>query len=541
MGKITDLPASISDAGQNKNYTMPSTASVVLVRSNATPQNRPRNSTVADNYISQEISAGRAYTANIMNWNPRDSVVLPVLLDDASEYSYARITLDGKKWYAFITGSYTNRTSTIFDIYIDVLATYNATLGHSHVVRGHVGVAASQGDTYGDQYCLEPEPIFVPSIENEYSSTSLTLLDPNTSSVAVIATSNLNNYALKTHFNNTSGIKGFSWNSHPSLEEIPRQEGTPWPDFPLINRPPSGSFFLPNPVVDVGVPDTDNILGMNIPFAEPDPLGSENFPFRYQVPIVSNVEPSTIDGVVQAGALYLFETIAVYKGWLATMRFFPWVTDTIKSAWLVPPGHYGVTGGTTVLTNRNFYDKTAMLAASMVPVRIANATTSVNNNLSIANWRNNLLSSKGAGIYRKIITSQFASIQLSDRNSKVEVWPELQNNSAATATISRAILPSGGVYRARFTNTNLADERERAVVGEISTQISVQADGMMANLAGSANQFIISAFLSRMDSYNAYFHNTYNRYAQTQNNVGQANVTYSQNILSMLTGGLLGR
>ena len=538
MGKITDLPTSISTAGQNKNYTAPASASVVLVKGNATPSNRPRTAAIADAYITAELAAGRAYQTTVNHWNPMGALQLPIGLADSTEYSYVRVTLLGNKWYGFITSSYLNKTVSVFDIHIDRLATYGATLGHSTVLRGHVAVAASQSDTYGDQYCLEPEPIAVSSIENEYSSTSSNLLDPNNSSVAVISTANLNAMYLKDHFNYDSGIRGYFWDTAVALEPIPRDPGSSWSQVPVINRPPAGSIGIPTGpdfVFDQGV---DNILGLNNPFAES--TGDTGIPFVYNVPFFVNTEASKIDGVVQAGGLYIFETIECYNMWMASARFCPWVTDNIKAAYLIPKGHYGVTGATTVLPYANAFTIAGAAAANDVPIKFQSVTTSTNSSVSISNWRDNLLAAHGAAKYRKIITSQFTSIQLSDRNSTVRIYPELQTSVNATATIARAILPFGGTYRARFTNTVLADERATSVAGEIRTEVSVQGSGQMATLGSVANQSIIAGWHTRVDVKNSQFHNNYNRYAQSETNIGEVNKAYTQNLLSTITGGMIG-
>jgi murein DD-endopeptidase MepM/ murein hydrolase activator NlpD len=125
----------------------------------------PINAAAVDAYISAEITAGRAHSTTVERWSPWGDLQLQLGFKIGSGYNYARFTLaDGSKWYAYLDAEYLNLTDTRYRVSPDDWTTYAPALGYSMVRRGHVAVAASQSDTYGDQFLLEPEPIDAPPV-----------------------------------------------------------------------------------------------------------------------------------------------------------------------------------------------------------------------------------------------------------------------------------------------------------------------------------------------------------------------------------------
>jgi murein DD-endopeptidase MepM/ murein hydrolase activator NlpD len=156
------LPGQRPPVGETPTVT-PVSVVVVYAPLDSAGTATPINAAAVDAYISTEIAANRAYSAQVERWSPWSDLQLQLGFKSASAYNYGRFTLaDGSKWYAYLEAEYLNLTDTRYRVSPDDWTTYAPTLGYCMVRRGHVAVAASQNDTYGDQYLLEPEPIDAP-------------------------------------------------------------------------------------------------------------------------------------------------------------------------------------------------------------------------------------------------------------------------------------------------------------------------------------------------------------------------------------------
>jgi murein DD-endopeptidase MepM/ murein hydrolase activator NlpD len=165
---LADIPDFPGQPGQRPTPGAPPTVSpiaVVLVYAplDSSGSATPINSAAVDTFIAAEVTAGRAYEAEVERWSPWGDLQLQLGFKAATRFNYGRFTLaDGSKWYAYLEAEYLNLTDTRYRVVPDDWTTYAPTLGYCMVRRGHVAVAASQGDTYGDQYLMEPEPIDAP-------------------------------------------------------------------------------------------------------------------------------------------------------------------------------------------------------------------------------------------------------------------------------------------------------------------------------------------------------------------------------------------
>lgn len=165
MVGIEDIPDFPGMPGQRPPAGEPAEetpVAVVLVTSglDAAGSATPVNTAAVDTFISGEVSAGRAHSTTVVRWNPWGVLDVQLGLKAASAYNYARFTLpDGSRWYGYLSAEYLNLTTTRYTVAPDDWTTYAPSIGYSFVRRGHVAVAASVNDTYGDQYLLEPEPI----------------------------------------------------------------------------------------------------------------------------------------------------------------------------------------------------------------------------------------------------------------------------------------------------------------------------------------------------------------------------------------------
>jgi len=175
---IDDVPASVTAAGQSFDYVDPPRfASVVLVNAPLDPDhaNIGLDRAAYDTFIDTEVVAGRALVLDDVNLqNPEHDLDVEVEYETASTfYNYGRVIIGGRRWYVFYTPTYKTKTVTRFVADIDEVASYDWSLGYSRIERGHVAVAASQSDTYGDQYLTAPEPVDAPPIQGELSASLL--------------------------------------------------------------------------------------------------------------------------------------------------------------------------------------------------------------------------------------------------------------------------------------------------------------------------------------------------------------------------------
>lgn len=128
------------------------------------------NAAAVDTFIQAEIAAGRAHEASVERWSPWSPLQIQLGYAAGAPYNYARFQLGGRYWYAFLSAEYLNLTDTRYSVEPDEWTTYGPTIGYSMVERGHVAVAASQDDTYGDRYLTAPEPIDAPPIRGVLSA-----------------------------------------------------------------------------------------------------------------------------------------------------------------------------------------------------------------------------------------------------------------------------------------------------------------------------------------------------------------------------------
>jgi hypothetical protein len=195
MPFIDDAPEAVTPAGQAFDYVDPPVfATITLVNAPLDPDhsNIGVNPAAYGEFIDAEIAAGRAFgpvTVNVQN--PDHDIQLEVAYEEAvAYYNYGRLVIDGRAWYIFYTPEYLNKQVTRFVADIDEVASYSWTLGYSPVVRGHIAVAASVNDTYGDQYLTAPEPLSAEPVRGILSADILGSA-PDAWTVLVVAVNDL--------------------------------------------------------------------------------------------------------------------------------------------------------------------------------------------------------------------------------------------------------------------------------------------------------------------------------------------------------------
>ena len=282
MAHIDDVPAGVTGAGQDFDYTDPPTlADVVLVNAPLDPShaNVGLNAAAYDAFIAAEISAGRAWDSadhgQINLQDPEHDLILPIPFEDAlAFYNYGRVTINGRKWYVFYTPRYKNKTSTLFVADIDEFPSFSWSLGYSKIERGHVAVAASQSDTYGDRYLTAPEPIDAPPV-NGLLGADVGGSDPSDWTVLVISANDLRGTGSSTPF----------WSTHVNAAQI--ANAADLASSATIDSSAHVQVDIPNaeyPWANGTIGDGPNVM---VPFVQPSP-------------------GSTIDGVAAGGGVYLF-------------------------------------------------------------------------------------------------------------------------------------------------------------------------------------------------------------------------------------------
>lgn len=399
MGRIDDIPLGVTPAGQSFDYPNPpdSIPHVVFVSGNFGPDHEQAavGHVPYDTFIDAEIAANRAVSFDLIDLDPTEPMRVPLSLSAMLPYNYFRLGIAGYNYYGFCSAKYGTKTVTIMQTRLDPFAMFDWQLGFSMIDRGHVGVATSQGDTYGNLYCTAPEPIEAPPVVGVRSATALSN-DISDYTVMVISANDLTG--------NGSGTPFFQ--HHFDEFDIGQAAG-----------------FATSATADTatGAPQ------ITVAEAEYPWLGASGGggTFQLYVPDVTPAPAATIDGVAAGGGVYLFTP----GGWLTyqgAMQGAPWVTGGIVDIRLVPIWALsggGSSGSTILLPPTNPLDA-SWASAAAIPVEQTAVTTGGASFSVLGGWRDSVLGDYGAGIFRKLLTAPYASILIGNGEGGREYRPD---------------------------------------------------------------------------------------------------------------------
>lgn len=437
MGRVNDIPDSVSDAGLNHDYNGEAPAEFVLVNAplDVDYNNIAINRAAVDAYIQGEINAGRHRSGSIANWNPNGPVKLSGTYAEISQFNYARATINGRTWYSFVTVEYVTLEVTRITMVIDVFNSYpNYRIGESDVEQGHVAVAASLNDTFGDQYLTESEPIEVGELEtvevHDWDAFG------GAYNVAVISTTTLDSaFAFEKE-----SIVDEPYERVPMAQmtsALGQNEQIPGIATQVAGTIPSGSWPLPGN-------DASYLVGY--------PAGLERMPYPWvdgtdiMIPARRSPRPSKINGVPQAGGLYVYASMAAYQYHMSVLARVPWVAEGIQKAYLIPAGLYGAAGADTdrtpeVISNGSYgVIRNLLIDSASLPLYKASVSYGGGDVTLRSNFRDIFVS----GIWRKLAVSQFANVEFTDRNGSVmTLAPERIKTNNAGFTFERTAMESG--------------------------------------------------------------------------------------------------
>lgn len=436
MGRITDLPPRVTNAGQGHDYTGEPVEEVIFVSvpMDAGYTHAPLNRAGVDALIATEVAAGRAWQPTGVRWfYPDVPMQLAISTWDFSQYNYLRVRLPGGRyWYSFVSGSYHNKTTTLVDVKTDAWTTYDWSLGYGAFSRGHAGLAAAQGDTRAREF-TESEPVEVG--EMEAIQVDMFDLFEGGINVVVVSTTDL---ATTTPFRPHSlmpeayvplPMGDITQNQQRGADEFPKitthhsgniPGGGVWP-FPLQPYAYDAGVFLP----------TDEVEPMPWPWVN----GNEA-----QVPSLTPIAPSLINGAPADGGVFVYAGLREFARHMSVLAHTPWIIDGIVSAFVVPAGLFGAPGTTTgaspeSLQNRG-YDTTMSLVTGAASLAAYKPSVSYSNTVNIpirSNWR----SLYSPGIYTKLVSSQFAAVEFTDRQGSVTSLPVEQLPDTISLTVQR--------------------------------------------------------------------------------------------------------
>lgn len=555
MVDIDDIPDFPGYPGQRPTPGAPTPVTaipVVLVDAplDAAGTATPLNSAAVDTFIAAEIAAGRAFETTVERWSPWSPLDVSLGYAAASGYNYGRFTVDGRKFYAYVSADYQNLTTSTLIPTPDDWTTYAPTIGYSTVLRGHVAVAASQSDTYGDQYLTTPEPIDAPPVRSVLDA-GLLGSSPSAWKVVVVSANDLRGSGDTPYFavhilnGNLQDAAGFASdataNSSGDIQVTVPASSYPWvggggsldnefywpfgPDtWNMNNGAPEDNFRTPGRpthngmdmgygIANVTGTDIRAIADGTVYFSGPDggygnriiidhgngyrstyshmdapsplsvgesvdagdvlggigttgtstgnhlhfeiyevALGDYIDPLAFMAefnpdnlvvdgPIppssnvyVSKITPSpvsTIDGVAAGGGVYVF-TMAGYAAFLTAMQGAPWVLDGLVSTSIVPSWAVGSAGDAafTAAVPPTSPTDPKWAAVAAIPVFHATVTTGATTASVLSNWRDTVAASLGLGVYRKLLTSQFTRIVVSDGETEHDFAPEVWKSAA---------------------------------------------------------------------------------------------------------------
>lgn len=556
MVDIDDIPDFPGQPGQRPTPGVPPTVvpiAVVIVTAplDSTGTATPLNAAAVDTFIAAEIAADRAYVTTVERWAPWSDLDLPLGFNPASQYNYGRFIIDGQNFYAYLNVIYQNLTTSTFRPIPDDWTTYAPTLGYSTVVRGHVAVAASQSDTYGDLYLTAPEPIDAPparaAVEGSILGDSPTdwkvlvvcvndlrgsgdtpffarhTLSDQIAQAAQFASDATANSAGDNQIDvqpaNYPWVGGggslttlFYWPFDPSTWNM--NNGHPEDNFRTSARPSHNGMDMGYGIANItgtpiraagdgvvtfaafdgsygnrviiehanGYRTTYNHMDAASPLSVGDHVtagtvvggigttgsgstGNHLHFETYKISISDYVDPlifmaefnpdnlvvsgilppatdtyvpkvtpspaSTVDGVSAGGGVYLF-TLDGYAEYLTLMQGAPWVLDGLVSTSIVPSWSVGSAGDAsfTPVVPPTSPTAAAWASAAAIPVFVGDLNTGSTGASVLDGWRSTVGGDLGIGYYRKLLTSQFTRIVVSDGETENEFLPEVWKTSA---------------------------------------------------------------------------------------------------------------
>lgn len=448
MARVTTIPDSVTNAGQLKDYTGMGPVPFVLVNAplDSEYRNIARDRGVVDSFIAQEVSAGRAFTDSVDRWNPYSDLLAEIPIGAASKFNYARFQLpNGDYWYSFVSASYKNLTVSAFAVKTDAWTTFNLRLGSSHVVRGHYAVAASQNDTYGDQWLTEPEPIAVGDMEQVAEGT-LNVFGGGINVVAVSTTSLDTDIPFVDHQHGVYKYEQLNMRNLMAQQAQGDDEvgqfstyvsgATPGGDWPSSAVPKNyrGGFDI----TENGFPEQP----LTYPWTRE--INGERF---MMIPNTTHARVSRVNGSPVGGGLYVYHSLEAWAQHAAVLAHIPWVARGIQQVFVVPAGSYGEPGAPAFespvsLGLKNYADTVALVsAASILPAYKADVDIqSEGASTLVGNFRSSLIS----GQWRKLATSQFASVLLNDlKGTTATISPERVRSNDLGVSYTRSVYGPG--------------------------------------------------------------------------------------------------
>lgn len=477
MGHIDEPPTSVTAAGQGKDYPNPpefSTIALVSAPLDASHVSVGKDRATYDAYIDAEIAAGRAFTAdNLVMSDPRHALKLPLDYDYASRYNYVRLRFRGRSWYLFIDRvEYSTLEITTLHTTVDPFPTYGWSLGNSLVERSHAAVAASQGDTYGDQYCLAAEPLSAPPALGVLSAN---ILDSSADdwTIILISANDLRGNGSSTPY----------FEHHTEESKIANAANYAW----LAGQGPlagAGEYLPATNSIGQGGAYGYVPSDYSSPYPWQSASGNEFF-----VPSVRAVQPSSIDGVAQGGGAFKF-TLRGYLRWLSVVQGASWIMEGIVDYRIVPS--WVVSGGGDSTSPPNVVPPTdpkdfAWAAAAGIPVYAASITSGVYDTTVLNGWRDTYLASVGGQWYRKLVTGAFTQVVVGDGDSSTTYEPELMRTPGVNVHARSGMAHGENSVRLTADYNALTDQMATTMAGGGTPGSSASGYGRAAANTGAAD------------------------------------------------------
>jgi hypothetical protein len=501
MPNIDDLPAAVTSAGTDHNYTGVPFATVTLVSApvSSTRKTVARRRAAYDAYIDAEVASGRALVQQIQTLDPRPGFKLDTTVNAVMGFNYARVVMGSQSWYLIIDEFvWRSARSVEFRTSVDPFATYPYTLGYSMVNTAHAGVAAGKDDTYGNRYCQAPEPIAAP---------------PAAGVMAVdVLSSNVNDWTvLVVSSNDLRGVSTAPYYFEPHVEQLRiidaerraykaaqaplLMDSDIYDDYYPTGEEPGGHHGYLQSDFHVDYPWSPTADSVYVPVVAPSPV-------------------SRIDGVAQGGGAYLFTPVG-WSNWVRVMQSASWVIEGIVSVRYVPnwalsnPASGG--GGSIDVSERGPRTATDPMwtVAAGIPHFEAEITTGVYDATVLAGWRDQYLAAVGAEGYRKLITGAHVKIIVGTGDSATEYDPSFMQTDGVNIHARTGMAHGENSIRLTVDYNEMTDQMG-------TTLVAGGSPGMVTNGYGRAAGSTASATLAPA---NSAFTNMASREAAEYNNM----------------------
>lgn len=434
MAKITQVPTSVSNAGQNAEYPGNEVlATVTLVSCPLDPAYEwvASSRNTVNTYISSEVSAGRGWQNSEVHSFTHEGLELPIPFHVASLYNYMKVEQGGYTWYYFATPEPVTAGSTMWSLVTDAWTTYMPTV-RGTLLRGHYGIKMALSDT---SILSETEPIDTGELQT-LAQGSYDIFGSGYD-VWTLSSVNVDGVGFRDL---RSDLRG--QDTPINMINETAQLGQGGDPFQAVTTVTSG--HVPGGGWPLSFLETGANYNIGFPLT-PDPV---EIPWESRVPRTPSGASSLYEYRPMPGGVHVLSKLG-WKARVESMSHAPWMLDGIVGTNAVPANSFPSVGGGGA-SRSNFEYNADNSSNSRFPVQssllgwdISNAARGATyirtgTRVLISGWRSYL--DDGSAINKKLSSPQFAAVVFGDLSGQERMYsPDSVGSTSLTVAWSRTL------------------------------------------------------------------------------------------------------